>query len=403
MNTRKTHTRTFGCALGCRTTRRRGNVAVVTAVSIPLLLGFVALAVDVGLLYNTRAELQRSADAAAMAAAWELLDRDRLAGAPNATEEMEAARQAAQVYAGLNKVLQESPTIDPNSANAMGGDVVIGYLNDPTDRSESISTTSPNGFNTVYVRVRRDAGANGAVPLFFANIFGFSSASLGADAAAVFKDGVVGYRVTERSGNADLLPLALHVNAWNALRAGTMTTGDNYSYSEVTGQVSAASDGVLELNLYPGSGTDQLPPGNFGTVDIGNPNNSTADISRQIREGVSAQDLAYFGGELRLNANGTLPLEGDTGLSAAIKDDLEAIKGQPRAIPLFNQVSGPGNNAVFTIVGFAGIRIVDVKLTGPMTKKHVIIQPAFVVDDAAITDAGPGNSSFVYEPVKLVR
>jgi hypothetical protein len=146
-----------------------------------------------------------------------------------------------------------------------------------------------------------------------------------------------------------------------------------------------------------------LPPGNFGTVDIGNPNNSTADLSRQIRYGVNADDLAYFGGELKLGADGTLQLTGDTGLSAAIKDDLTSIIGQPRAIPLFSTVAGPGNNSVFTIVGFAGIRILDVKLTGSMSSKKVIIQPAFIVDDAVLTGPGSGSSYFVYQPVHLVR
>jgi len=138
-------------------------------------------------------------------------------------------------------------------------------------------------------------------------------------------------------------------------------------------------------------------------VDIGNPNNNTADISRQIRYGLTAEDLSYYGGELTLGADGTIDLTGDTGLSAAVKDDLVSIIGQPRTIPLFSTVEGPGNNAVFTIVGFAGIRIMNVKLTGSMSSKRVIIQPAFVVDDTVITGPGSGSSYFVYAPVHLVR
>ena len=112
----------------------------------------------------------------------------------------------------------------------------------------------------------------------------------------------------------------------------------------------------------------------------------------------------YGGISHYLGDDGTLLLNGDTGLSAAIKDDLTAIIGLPRAIPLFDQVSGPGNNAMFRIVGFAGIQIVEVTLTGPMNSKRVVIQPAFVVDPTAITGPGsPAFGDFVYEPVKLVR
>jgi|GEM_PF-3356216 len=58
---------------------------------------------------------------------------------------------------------------------------------------------------------------------------------------------------------------------------------------------------------------------------------------------------------------------------------------------------------MFTVVGFAGIRIMSVQLTGAMSKKAVIIQPAFVVDDSAVTTAGSGPSYFVYQPVRLTR
>ena len=49
--------------------RRRGVVVVQVAVLLTVLLGFVALTVDVGLMYNTKAELQAAADAAALAGA----------------------------------------------------------------------------------------------------------------------------------------------------------------------------------------------------------------------------------------------------------------------------------------------------------------------------------------------
>jgi hypothetical protein len=89
-------------------------------------------------------------------------------------------------------------------------------------------------------------------------------------------------------------------------------------------------------------------------VNIGAPNNSVSDFSRQIRHGISAQDLEYHGGELSFGDNGTLELNGEPGISGAIQDDLLAIVGQARALPLFSTVTGPGNNATFTIVGFRG-------------------------------------------------
>jgi hypothetical protein len=55
-----------------------------------------------------------------------------------------------------------------------------------------------------------------------------------------------------------------------------------------------------------------------------------------------------------------------------------------------------------SIVAFAGVRILDVKLTGPMSGKRVIIQPANVKTEGGI--AGTGQSSYyVHSPVWLVR
>jgi len=386
-------------------TARRGSVLPYVLVVFPVLLAFTALSVDLGVLYAARAESQNSADAAALAGAGRLLDERRLLGVATLAEVQRQSREEAAAYAAFNTVRNEGPFVEQNVANDINGDLVLGILRDFDNYDEPMSFTNPTEFNAVRVCVRRDEIRNGPVQLYFARMLGIGAKNVVAEATAAIKDGVIGYKVTEQTGNADLLPFALHIDSWNALLSASLTTGDNYAVDPATLAVGPGSDGKLELNLYPGGGTEttQVQPGNFGTVDIGRQSNSAADIRRQILYGVSADDLAYFGGELKLGADGTLPLEGDTGLSAGFKDALEAIKGQPRAIPLFSEVSGNGNNAVYTIVGFAGIRIVNVKLTGAMRKKELVIQPAFVVDDATITTTQWDSSYFVYQPPRLVR
>lgn len=377
--------------------RRRGGSAVFVAISLVTLLACASLTIDTGMLYSTRTELQRTADAAALAGTLRLMDNARLKDSSQLTQVISASRDVVSEYSGRNAVNNESPIVT-------SGDVSVGYLKDPNSRTEEMDTSDPTRFNAIRVLVRRDDVANGPVDLFFAKLFGKTSSEVTASAAAAFMDGVVGFRPTSGTGNAGILPLALKDTAWRDLLNGTHTTGDVYSYDPESGTVSGGQDGIEELNLYPGSGGTQLPPGNFGTVNIGPSNgNSTAHLSSQIRFGVTEADLAPYGGELKLGPDGTLDLNGDTGLSAGIKDDLTAIIGQPRVIPIFSTVAGPGNNAQFTIVGFAGIRILGVKLTGSMNSKYVIIQPALVVDDSAITDEADGSSYFVYQPVRLVQ
>lgn len=156
-----------------------------------------------------------------------------------------------------------------------------------------------------------------------------------------------------------------------------------------------------ECNLYPqGTGS----PGNRGTVDIGSANNSTNDLSRQIVHGISKQDMLDLNQPLVLDANGELLLNGDTGISAGVKDELASIIGQTRVIPIFREVNGNGNNAYYTIVKFAGVRILEVKLTGRMSGKKVIIEPApMIVRNVRVSTEGESHSDYVYTPVMLVN
>jgi Flp pilus assembly protein TadG len=382
---------------------RRGTVVVFLAVCLVLIVGMAALAIDLARVNLARAELQSAADSAALAGAGVLLNEGRLKGPEQLQLMFAQARATAAAYAGRNPVMGQALSVDLNAANASDGEIVIGYLGDPTNHAAPLVYSDPAAFNTIRVQVFRNEMRNGSIAMTFAQLLGHQSASVAATAAASFQDGINGFSVSDGKPNAQLMPFALHEDVLTALlRTPASSANDYYRYDPQTHTVSLGSDGIPELNIYPGGGSGQLPPGNFGTVDIGSPNNSTADISRQIREGVSQADLAYFDGELRLGADGTLPLNGDTGLSAAVKDDLQAVAGRPRIIPVFRYVSGPGNNAYYTITGFAGIRIMEVHLSGAMSHKRLIVQPAVVADGSALS-GGNGNSYYVYRPIMLSR
>lgn len=372
-------------------TRRSGNVLVMTLLLMVSFFGLLAFSIDLGYIYIVSTEIQRSADAAAMSAAWELLDGQ---STPNSTPQaaVSEAQTAAGLYTRLNAVGGTAPALGTS-------DVQIGQLSNICDPSSPWSYSDPRRFNAVRVRVRRTADQNEEVPFFFARVLGFQSVPMQGGATAVFLNNFHGFQAPTDNKNLDLLPFALDKETWDALMQGVGT--DHWSWDAEHQQVVAGADGVLEVNLYPqGTGS----PGNRGTVDIGGSNNSTADIARQITDGISPADLAHHGGKLEFNEAGELPLNGDTGLSAGVKDELESIKGNRRIIPIFNNVCGPGNNATYTIVQFAGVRIMEVKLTGKNSSKRVIIQPASVIARGGIPAVNTGTTShYVYSPVWLVR
>ncbi|MCA9266954.1 MAG: hypothetical protein KDA41_00710, partial [Planctomycetales bacterium] len=91
--------------------RRKGNVLVLSAVLMVMMVAMLAFAVDVGYIYVSRTQLQRSADAAAMAAAWELIDEDAIYGTSSTANVESNARAKAGEYAGYNYVLAANPSL----------------------------------------------------------------------------------------------------------------------------------------------------------------------------------------------------------------------------------------------------------------------------------------------------
>jgi hypothetical protein len=378
-----------------RTNKRKGNILVMTSLMMVMLIAFVALAVDVGYIYTVRNELQRAADAAAIAATWELVDQEQVQGNSGGGTLDENARARAAQFAALNQIGRISPQLAED-------DVEVGYIADPSDPASPMQAPDGRMPNAVRVRVQRTGAQNGEVPLFFARVLGYGQQTAQAQATAALLHNFSGFQMPSDGSNLFILPFALDQQTWDNLMNGIGT--DSYCYNPSTKSVTTGADGILECNLYPqGAGM----PGNRGTIDIGDNNNSTADIARQIVHGMNQSDYnALISGGRSLDLNnetGTMIFNGDTGISAGVKDELASIIGKPRILPIFSNVVGPGNNAEYTIVKFVGVRIMDVKLTGSMTDKKVMIQPCNIVSKGLVRSEGASSTEYVYSSVWLVR
>ncbi len=371
--------------------KRHGATLIFTVFTLFVLFSFLAYSVDTGFLAGARAEMRRSADAASMAGCWEMHNQLK-AGASSALAQT-VARQSAAQYALANRVVNTNISMD---TGALSNDIRVGYLANLNNVTQ-LSQNSDLPFIAVQVSIQKSPDRNGEVPFFFGRIFGVSGQTMSSSATSVMAQAVSGFTLSPGSQEKiQLLPFALDADTWNSIS----TAPDNYRYDETTKTVVAGSDGFPEANLYPqGTGS----PGNRGTVDIGSCNNSTADIARQIVNGVSAADLNALDKPLAFDNDGLLTLNGDTGISAGVKDELASIIGQTRIIPVFQSVTGNGNNAVYKIVKWAGVRILDVRLTGSMSKKMVMVQPASILSRNVIVGSTSGTSSNIYSPVMLVR
>lgn len=115
---------------------QRGMTLVVVALLLAVLLGIVALCVDLGVLYTARTSAQHAADASALAGAYTFLN-------PAATQPT-AAQNAAISVAGANTILGQPATI--TAANVQV---------DTANRTVTVTVprTGANGINTFFARV----------------------------------------------------------------------------------------------------------------------------------------------------------------------------------------------------------------------------------------------------------
>ncbi len=152
--------------------RRRAAVAPLVALSFVTLAGFAALAIDAGAMYHTRTELQRTADASALAAVAELGDFSD-------GKTLDRARAIAKDYAARNRVLQ-APVLLEDS------DITFGHGSLVSSTGKYTFQASEDNPNAIRINARRSQGSpSGPMDLYFARIFGIRQANISAKATAV--------------------------------------------------------------------------------------------------------------------------------------------------------------------------------------------------------------------------
>lgn len=184
---------------------QRGVTAIVVAVMITVLMGFVGFAVDIGYVAATRNQLQNTADAAALAGAGLLgqiylnmssIDQQNydcsteqiwVSGVYDEDSIVAQALDVAGSGLGKNRAGVDTTGSTGVDIEILSGDVFIGVwdgtnpITETDCGNEEVDSPSPDA---VTVTVRRDNAANGPITTFFAKLLGWKTASLKADATA---------------------------------------------------------------------------------------------------------------------------------------------------------------------------------------------------------------------------
>jgi hypothetical protein len=207
------------------------------------LLGFLALAIDMGMLYVAHNDAQRAADAAALAGASAFMEQDAAQAEP-------VARARAMEYARRNT-----------------------FQNGPIDSTEVSIRVVPESA-LVGVRVQRDS-----VPTLFARVFGIRHVPIGAYAAAE----------AVQAGNARCLKPFAVPDIWNDANGDTngdrvWDDGEAWTFGDDPGDFYAPYTGPGGSPLETGYGSgfrDGYTPysGDFGRqikIKVTNPNDISA-------------------------------------------------------------------------------------------------------------------------------
>ncbi|MDT8420467.1 MAG: pilus assembly protein TadG-related protein [Desulfuromonadales bacterium] len=162
---------------------QRGAVAITVAAMMVMLVGFAALAIDVGYLMATRNELQNVADSAALAAARKMGNNyqnmsysEQLSydcssnGLYPCSQIVTVAREVGL----LNQAARTNIVID-------NADIEIGTWTVGADPPFILTTVHPNA---VRVMARRDDNSNNPITTFLAGVLGVDSFAVTAQATA---------------------------------------------------------------------------------------------------------------------------------------------------------------------------------------------------------------------------
>lgn len=214
---------------------RRGQSLVMFALLLAALLGMMALAVDIGYLYQVRAKLQSLSDAAALAAAQEL---------PSQANARTVAVQYANENDGAHGTIVAVDEVVVGNWDGLGSFIIGG-----------------NPINAVRVVARRTTSRDNSVALFFARVLGFEVANVSAWSTATAggkagEETVTRFIIDEEFIKTD--------PAKKTLENLAATMGKSYDW------ITSDNDGDWFIDIPPGtklkSGTGQT--GDEGLFDI---------------------------------------------------------------------------------------------------------------------------------------
>ena len=366
---------------------------LLVAMSLLVVMGATALVVDRLWLDTAQAELSTAAEAAALAAAGRLADDAMLQGNSVSATTLVESRQAAQLAASANLVAGRPVVLDlAPQTDVRFGQVIV---HAETGRKRFIQSTHEP--KTVVVTAHKNRQRNNPVALLMQQLVRRSAADVIARAEASLDNHIVGLRPVA-GVPVPALPIAISRQTTTDGAPGWQQQiedgqgADRYSFHAASGQVVRGGDGIPEMVLSSRSTASTDPPPNFVLLGFHRQFRFPA-VNRQIREGLSAQDLSHDSGQLSL-AHLHIDIPGCGTLNPSLTAAFESVIGQGRICLLYDRFSPQGqpDQGPLQITQLVAVRVMSATArTGHAIE--LVVQPTVLTTRTAVLlDEEPGHT-----------
>ena len=354
------------------------------AVALVVAICLLALVLDKLWLDAARTELCTSAEAAALAAARELVHEDLLSEEDDPADRIQSARRRAAEAAWKNSVAGRPVELD----SSPGGDIRFGRLVVDPDSGVTRFLQAEVNPRTARVTASRQRSRGNPIALWFRGITGHAEGDAVYRAEASVNNQILG--VKPFAGvSVPALPLAIlecdltgnRTDTWEAQiihRQGQ----DAYRFNEETGQVEPGQDGIPEIHLHSKKDEESATEANLQLIDL-NTGLRTGPLLEQFETGWTAKCLKECGGELVFHS-GSVWLTSLAALDEDHADGLKRLIGKPRICLLYADLepAGKGGYGKLRVVNLIAARIMAVDC---IDGRHVIVlQPTVLTTRTAV-------------------
>ncbi|MFX1802752.1 pilus assembly protein TadG-related protein [Paraburkholderia sp. A1RO-5] len=365
--------------------KQKGAVAVTVALSMIFLLGFGAMAIDIGNLLVARNQLQNAADAAALAGAGCLKPRAECSNTTAAQPDFTTAAATASTFS------TSSSTNTVQGSVVQASTVATGYWNatgTPYGIEALPFTPGANDLPAVQVTINKDgSNANGAVPVFLGAVLG----------ANILKASAVATAVLSSPGNVGpggLFPLAmsqcLFNTYWDSVADAPKTsptsgTVSGFNYPQVAGQPY-----IFQIGSSYQYGTCQS--GQWTTFDV---NNNSASYARTLLTSGNSTTFSVGG------SPGTWIQTGEENTLFNNTATCSAAGNGQCAWVTVPVVADPGTSGFQPVVAFACLHILNAS-NGSLP--YVLVQMTNDMSHCETPNSGGVGPSYgAYTPPRLVQ